>query len=247
MIRNRIALLGTLTIITMSLAGCGGNNSSGNSTASPAEGSNVTAEEGTGAAAGEDSAKDAAEGGNADAEEKNAVDKSIEDYSVTMESGYKEYPDGSTKETAKIVCTDSEDKIIWEKEVESRHSATELTQVQAIGLSNGVYYYNWSGTVVALDVKNGNELWNNPDFGGASLQSAFTDDGRIVLCGYYGPACYVCSTKGETLAKIGEMGNWNWPYELEIVDGYAEIRFDQADGEGLAKVDLKTYEYELVR
>ena len=56
MIRNRIALLGTLTIITMSLAGCGGNNSSGNSTASPAEGSNVTAEEGTGAAAGEDGA-----------------------------------------------------------------------------------------------------------------------------------------------------------------------------------------------
>ena len=119
--------------------------------------------------------------------------------------------------------------------------------MQEIGLSNGVYYYNWSGTVVALDVRNGEELWQNPDFTGASIHSAFTDDGRIVLCGYYGPAFFVCNTKGETLERIGEFENWYWPYKLEIEDGYAKIWFDNAEGEGLVKVNLDNYEYEMVR
>ena len=87
----------------------------------------------------------------------------------------------------------------------------------------------------------------NPDFTGASIHSAFTDDGRIVLCGYYGPAFFVCNTKGETLERIGEFENWYWPYKLEIEDGYAKIWFDNAEGEGLVKVNLDNYEYEMVR
>lgn len=237
MIRNRIALLGSLTIIAMSLAGCnagGGNNAAaGDSAAGQAE----------------DSAANQADAAEADVTGQTAEDAEVDvsGYSVMMESGYQGDPNGDQREVAKIVCTDADGNVVWQKEVVSQHSATELTQVQEIGLSNGVYYYNWSGTVVALDVRNGEELWQNSDFTGASIHSAFTDDGRIVLCGYYGPAFFVCNTKGETLERIGEFENWYWPYKLEIEDGYAKIWFDNAEGEGLVKVNLDTYEYEMVR
>ena len=210
MIRNKIALLGSLTIIAMSLAGCnagGGNNAAG-------DGAGKQVEAGSSGQTAADAAVD------------------VSGYSVMMDSGYQGDPNGDQREVAKIVCTDADGNVVWEKEVVSQHSATELTQVQEIGLSNGVYYYNWSGTVVALDVRNGEELWQNPDFTGASIHSAFTDDGRIVLCGYYGPAFFVCNTKGETLERIGEFENWYWPYKLEIEDGYAKIWFDNAEGEG---------------
>lgn len=251
MIRNRIALLGSLTIIAMSLAGC--NAGGGDSAAGQAEsGAAETGAENQAAGVegqADDTAANPADAAEADAtgqtEDDAAVD--VSGYSVMMESGYQGDPNGDQREVAKIVCTDADGNVVWQKEVVSRHSATELTQVQEIGLSNGVYYYNWSGTVVALDVRNGEELWQNPDFTGASIHSAFTDDGRIVLCGYYGPAFFVCNTKGETLERIGEFENWYWPYKLEIEDGFAKIWFDNAEGEGLVKVNLDTYEYEMVR
>ena len=280
MIRNKIALLGSLTIIAMSLAGCnagGGNNAAaGDSAGKQVEagageaGAGEQAEAGdnaagqaeagaaeTGAenqAAGvegqaEDTAANPADAAEADVTGQTADDAEVDvsGYSVMMESGYQGDPNGDQREVAKIVCTDADGNVVWQKEVVSQHSATELTQVQEIGLANGAYYYNWSGTVVALDVRNGEELWQNPDFTGASIHSAFTDDGRIVLCGYYGPAFFVCNTKGETLERIGEFENWYWPYKLEIEDGYAKIWFDNAEGEGLVKVNLDTYEYEMVR
>ena len=262
MIRNKIALLGSLTIIAMSLAGCnagGGNNAAaGDSAGKQVEaGADEQAEAGaenqaagdSAAGQAEDTAANPADAAEADATGQTADDAAVDvsGYSVMMESGYQGDPNGDQREVAKIVCTDADGNVVWEKEVVSQHSATELTQVQEIGLSNGVYYYNWSGTVVALDVRNGEELWQNPDFTGASIHSAFTDDGRIVLCGYYGPAFFVCNTKGETLERIGEFENWYWPYKLEIEDGYAKIWFDNAEGEGLVKVNLDTYEYEMVR
>ena len=273
MIRNKIALLGSLTIIAMSLAGCnagGGNNAAGDGAGKQVEaGAAGQADAGAAgqvdagaaengaenqAAAGvegqaDDTAANPADAAEAGSSGQTAADAAVDvsGYSVMMDSGYQGDPNGDQREVAKIVCTDADGNVVWQKEVVSQHSATELTQVQEIGLSNGVYYYNWSGTVVALDVRNGEELWQNPDFTGASIHSAFTDDGRIVLCGYYGPAFFVCNTKGETLERIGEFENWYWPYKLEIEDGYAKIWFDNAEGEGLVKVNLDTYEYEMVR
>ena len=245
MIRSKIALLGSLTIIAMSLAGCnagGGNNAAAGDSAGKqveagaGETGAAEADAGEAGAAGqaeagaaetgaenqaagvegqaEDTAANPADAAEADATGQTADDAEVDvsGYSVMMESGYQGDPNGDQREVAKIVCTDADGNVVWQKEVVSQHSATELTQVQEIGLSNGVYYYNWSGTVVALDVRNGEELWQNPDFTGASIHSAFTDDGRIVLCGYYGPAFFVCNTKGETLERIGEFENWYWPY-----------------------------------
>ena len=260
MIRNKIALLGSLTIIAMSLAGCnagGGNNAAGDGAGKQVE-AGAAGQADAGAAGqvdagaegqADDTAANPADAAEADATGQTADDAAVDvsGYSVMMESGYQGDPNGDQREVAKIVCTDADGNVVWQKEVVSQHSATELTQVQEIGLSNGVYYYNWSGTVVALDVRNGEELWQNPDFTGASIHSAFTDDGRIVLCGYYGPAFFVCNTKGETLERIGEFENWYWPYKLEIEDGYAKIWFDNAEGEGLVKVNLDNYEYEMVR
>ena len=185
----------------------------------------------------------------ADASEaKAAVDASeTVGYTVTMEKSYRRDTEDGDKEVAKIVCTNASGETVWEKEILSMHGVTELEQIQEIGQRDGVYYFNWSGTVTALSLKDGSELWKNPDFTGASIQSAFTDDGRILLCGYYGPALFVCDTNGNTIKMIPEIENWYWPYELKIVDGYAEIKFDNAEGEGIARVNLETYEYELVR
>ena len=208
MIRNKIALLGSLTIIAMSLAGCnagGGNNAAaGDSAGKQVEagageaGAGEQAEAGdnaagqaeagaaeTGAenqAAGvegqaEDTAANPADAAEADVTGQTADDAEVDvsGYSVMMESGYQGDPNGDQREVAKIVCTDADGNVVWQKEVVSQHSATELTQVQEIGLANGAYYYNWSGTVVALDVRNGEELWQNPDFTGASIHSTVSN------------------------------------------------------------------------
>ena len=98
----------------------------------------------------------------------------------------------------------------------------------------------------ALDVKDGSELWTNSDFDGAGLISAFTDDGRIILCGYYSPIFYVCDKDGNTITLITMIQGWRWPYHIEIVNGYAEILCDNIDGQGLLRVNLENYEWELV-
>ena len=162
MIRNKIALLGSLTIIAMSLAGCnagGGNNAAaGDSAGKQVEaGADEQAEAGAGeqaeagaenqaagdSAAGqaEDTAANPADAAEADATGQTADDAAVDvsGYSVMMESGYQGDPNGDQREVAKIVCTDADGNVVWQKEVVSQHSATELTQVQEIGLSNGVY------------------------------------------------------------------------------------------------------------
>ena len=265
-------LIVCMAVMVLALAGCGSTPKADNNSA-PAD-ANAAAEDGGAAvedgsaevkesedaaatpaandAAAED-ADNAAEVKDSDAtaeapEAKAAVDASeTVGYTVTMEKSYRRDTEDGDKEVAKIVCTNASGETVWEKEILSMHGVTELEQIQEIGQRDGVYYFNWSGTVTALSLKDGSELWKNPDFTGASIQSAFTDDGRILLCGYYGPALFVCDTNGNTIKMIPEIENWYWPYELKIVDGYAEIKFDNAEGEGIARVNLETYEYELVR
>ena len=258
--------------MVLALAGCGSTPKADNNSA-PAD-ANAAAEDGGAAAedgsaevkesedaaatpaandAAAEDADNAAEVKDSDAtadasEAKAAVDASeTVGYTVTMEKSYRRDTEDGDKEVAKIVCTNASGETVWEKEILSMHGVTELEQIQEIGQRDGVYYFNWSGTVTALSLKDGSELWKNPDFTGASIQSAFTDDGRILLCGYYGPALFVCDTNGKTIKMIPEIEDWYWPYELKIVDGYAEIKFDNAEGEGIARVNLETYEYELVR
>ena len=265
-------LIVCMAVMVLALAGCGSTPKADNNSA-PAD-ANAAAEDGGAAvedssaevkesedaaatpaandAAAED-ADNAAEVKDSDAtadasEAKAAVDASeTVGYTVTMEKSYRRDTEDGDKEVAKIVCTNASGETVWEKEILSMHGVTELEQIQEIGQRDGVYYFNWSGTVTALSLKDGSELWKNPDFTGASIQSAFTDDGRILLCGYYGPALFVCDTNGKTIKMIPEIEDWYWPYELKIVDGYAEIKFDNAEGEGIARVNLETYEYELVR
>ena len=269
---KRALLIVCMAVMVLALAGCGSTPKADNNSA-PAD-ANAAAEDGGAAvedgsaevkesedaaatpaandAAAED-ADNAAEVKDSDAtaeapEAKAAVDASeTVGYTVTMEKSYRRDTEDGDKEVAKIVCTNASGETVWEKEILSMHGVTELEQIQEIGQRDGVYYFNWSGTVTALSLKDGSELWKNPDFTGASIQSAFTDDGRILLCGYYGPALFVCDTNGKTIKMIPEIEDWYWPYELKIVDGYAEIKFDNAEGEGIARVNLETYEYELVR
>lgn len=265
-------LIVCMAVMVLALAGCGSTPKADNNSA-PAD-ANAAAEDGGAAAedgsaevkesedaaatpaandAAAEDADNAAEVKDSDAtadasEAKAAVDASeTVGYTVTMEKSYRRDTEDGDKEVAKIVCTNASGETVWEKEILSMHGVTELEQIQEIGQRDGVYYFNWSGTVTALSLKDGSELWKNPDFTGASIQSAFTDDGRILLCGYYGPALFVCDTNGNTIKMIPEIENWYWPYELKIVDGYAEIKFDNAEGEGIARVNLETYEYELVR
>ena len=265
-------LIVCMAVMVLALAGCGSTPKADNNSA-PAD-ANAVAEDGGAAAeagsaevkesedaaatpaandAAAEDADNAAEVKDSDAtadasEAKAAVDASeTVGYTVTMEKSYRRDTEDGDKEVAKIVCTNASGETVWEKEILSMHGVTELEQIQEIGQRDGVYYFNWSGTVTALSLKDGSELWKNPDFTGASIQSAFTDDGRILLCGYYGPALFVCDTNGKTIKMIPEIEDWYWPYELKIVDGYAEIKFDNAEGEGIARVNLETYEYELVR
>lgn len=149
---------------------------------------------------------------------------------------------------AVITATGSDGTVIWEYTTQ-RALSTELQTIQEIGTIEDRYFFNCGGTVTCLDVRTGEVLWENPDFGGAEISYAI-GDGVIYLCGYYGPDFYAISTAGETLSRIKNFDpDYCWPHALELEDGYVTVTFyhgpDGQPDEGHSfRVNLQDWTYE---
>ena len=48
-------------------------------------------------------------------------------------------------------------------------------------------------------------MWENNEFGGASICSTIDNNGTIYMSGYYGPSFFAVDKDGATLVKIDEM------------------------------------------
>lgn len=133
--------------------------------------------------------------------------------------------DGSDGEKVLIEGLDADGSVVWTREAATEYR-TELELIEEIGSWQDRWYFNRAGKVVCLRVSDGETLWENSGFGGASI-SALIDkrNGSIYLCGWYGPDFFACDAEGKTLADFRTVADgfywpsamsWNGPDELVI-------------------------------
>ena len=104
---------------------------------------------------------------------------------------------------------------VW-KRIFTTDYRTELTLIQPIGVWQDRYYLNHLGTVVCLRLSDGETLWENGDFHGASISSLIDKrNGNVYLCGWYGPDFFACDCEGNTLSYFGSLTEscW-WPSDM---------------------------------
>ena len=125
-----------------------------------------------------------------------------------------ERQDGLDNEQVSITGLTAEGDAVWQRQYSSAYR-TELTLLEKIGLWQDRYYFNHQGTVVCLSLADGEELWTNDGFGGASISYLLGSDGNIYICGYYGPDFYAVNSRGQTLINYRSISDdYYWPSDL---------------------------------
>ena len=81
------------------------------------------------------------------------------------------------------------------------YDRTELEQISEIGIYDDRFYYSEGGKIVSLALNDGSVMWENNEFGGASICSTIDNNGTIYVSGYYGPSFFAVDKDGATLAK----------------------------------------------
>ena len=126
-----------------------------------------------------------------------------------------ERQDDSSIEKVRVSGISEDGDTVWQKEYATEYR-TELTLIQEVGLWNDRYYFNRSGALICLRLSDGEELWKNEDFHGASISGLIDErNGNVYLCGYYGPDFFACDREGRTLCLYGTAveGFW-WPTDM---------------------------------
>ena len=126
-----------------------------------------------------------------------------------------ERQDGGEGESVRIRGLSAGGKTVWER-VFSTDYRTELRLIEEIGLWQDRYFFNNHGIVTCLRLEDGATLWENREFGGASISSLIDPrSGNIYLCGWYGPDFFALDADGNTLADYrGVSEEFFWPGEL---------------------------------
>lgn len=121
---------------------------------------------------------------------------------------------------------------VWVYETK-HYEPTELDQIVDIGLKNSIYYLSEAGKIITLDLRTGNILWENSDFGGAGISYTFDDNGILYVCGFYGPDLHIIDQNGITIERYEEFVvdgiRYYWPYEMKYKDGCILIKYDMSD------------------
>ena len=122
------------------------------------------------------------------------------------------------KASAVIYGLNEKSEEVWSHTTGS-YDRTELEQISEIGIYDDRFYYCEGGKVVSLALSDGSVMWENNEFGGASICSTIDNNGTIYMCGYYGPSFFSVDKDGTTLGKIDSFGDeYYWPYAIEKID-----------------------------
>ena len=104
---------------------------------------------------------------------------------------------------------------------------SQMNRCTGIGAENGLYYYVEDGRIIALDLTDGAAVWENTDFGGSASGWVFDGDGKLYICGYFGPDVFVVGPDGTTLARVGQFDpSRYWPYGLELEGDALRITYE---------------------
>lgn len=127
--------------------------------------------------------------------------------------------DEGDAEAVRICGRNAAGETVWQREFRTEYR-TELTLIEEIGLWQDRYLFNNNGTVTCLRLKDGETVWENDEFGGASI-SALIDqrNGNVYLCGWYGPAFFAVDGNGNTLSCYHSLeDDFYWPGEMSWSD-----------------------------
>lgn len=153
-----------------------------------------------------------------------------------------------TEEYAVINGVSESGENVWTK-ITEKEPVAELEGIYSIGVLNEKFIYVDAGTIVALALEDGVEIWKNSDFEGSGCY-VVDEAGRIYMSGYYGPDFFAINENGETLCKIEKLDiNCYYPFQIEIVDGKVLLTYEE-DGAGsnaAYQIDMTTFEYERVQ
>ncbi|MDO4632718.1 MAG: discoidin domain-containing protein [Eubacteriales bacterium] len=106
------------------------------------------------------------------------------------------------------------------------YEAVQLARVCEVGIWGDFYCYSENGTVIAVNLTDGTEVWRNTDFGGASASSCMSTE-LLFICGYFGPDVMVLDQNGRTVQRIDSLNSdYYWPYELSFADGKLAITYE---------------------
>lgn len=106
------------------------------------------------------------------------------------------------QEWAVITCTNQDGSIRWQVETD-HYEAAQLSQVVEIGQYQDRYYYI-NGSLIALSIHDGSELWRTDDSTTQPMDDCiFIDEhGTVYLAGYFGPDFWVVDKNGNTLKYV---------------------------------------------
>lgn len=128
------------------------------------------------------------------------------------------YSSDSGKKSAVIYGLNSEKKEVWKHKTEA-YDQTESEQISDIGIFDNQFYYCEGGKIVSLALSNGSVLWENNEFGGASICAVIDNNGTIYISGYFGPSFFAVDKNGVTLGKIDSFGDeYYGPYAIEKIN-----------------------------
>ena len=126
--------------------------------------------------------------------------------------------------------------LVWT--LETRHlDCAETPRVCPIGTMDGKFFYCEDGSVLALDVITGAQLWENPDFGGTLVDTSaaiLDPSGFLYLCSYSGPDLFVLDTAGNTVKKIDHFDpNFYWASRIWQEDRRIWVHLEGGSPEGV--------------
>ncbi len=187
-------------------------------------------------------------GGDRDEDDRDEDEPTVQENIVTgVHFSYMTSED-FTEEFAKIAGTDDSGREVWVHYTET-YPMAQLVQVSAVGRWRNIYYYVEGGSLVALDTETGEPLWINDDFGGCPANDQaclITQDGTVLLTGYFGPDFMVIDRHGNTLNRTETFdSDYYLPYFIEMTEDLVQISFEGTpDGDGihLVNIDPNTWE-----
>lgn len=146
----------------------------------------------------------------------------------------------------------SQNKVVWEYKTQN-HPLTEADTITEIGNYNDNYYFNDSGTIIVLKIKDGKVQWKNNDVGGMNAENAaiFDDEGKLYVSGFYGSDLTIIDRNGKTIKRVKSFNSkYYWPYQLELDGEKLYITYDGCEDDSVetpckGTINLKDYSFSI--
>ena len=152
------------------------------------------------------------------------------------------------KESATIEAVNENGKFVWKYETQ-KYDCCMLDRISEVGIRNEKYYLVEDGTIITFDLRNGNVIWKNSDFGGECSSYVFDDNDNLYMCGYDAPDFYAVDKSGNTLTKIDCFSDaFGGAYEINYLGDNVSVKLEIGYDSGepvIYYVDTNSFEYSL--